>query len=142
MKAKPASGVGTNGGGFTLLEVMLALGIFVVAGVSLMVTLNNIARISTETVDEARVTGQLRTLLTEVSRQPRIEPMEKVTDPDPGGIVYRVMVEPAEFTTAKGEKLADMFRIEITAFRKKPGGGQEVIEVAETLRYGQMLSGR
>ncbi|MCB1061337.1 MAG: hypothetical protein KDN20_00285 [Verrucomicrobiae bacterium] len=138
---------------FSLLEVILALGVFAVAGVSLMVALNDIAKASTESVDEARVTSQLRTLLTYYSRQPRIEPFEKIDSPsrlmgfpdelpDSSGIAYRVLVEPAEFTTAKGEKLNDMFRIEITALRKLPGSGEEVIEKAETLRYGQFNLGR
>ncbi len=126
----------SNRGGFSLLEVILALGVFVVAGVGLMTALNSLAKASTESVDESRVTGQLRTLLTEVSRQPFLQPDETVTDPDPYGISYRILVEPAEFTTAKGEELEDMFRIEITAFRRR-GGRDEVIEVAETLRYGQ-----
>lgn len=122
-------------GGFSLLEVILAMGVFLVAGVGLMTALNSLAKASTESVDEARVTAQLRSLLTEVSRQPRIEPTETVTDPDPYGISYRILVEETEFTNVVGEDLTDLFRIQITAFR----GRNEVIEVAETLRYGQQL---
>ncbi len=119
---------------------MLALAVFAIAGVGLMTALNSLAKGSAESVDEARVTGQLRTFLTEIARQPRVEPTDTVTDPDPHSISYRVLVEPAEFTSVKGEKLENLFLVRVTAFRRR-AGREEVIEVAETLRYGEFLSG-
>ncbi|MCB1091119.1 MAG: hypothetical protein KDL87_06295 [Verrucomicrobiae bacterium] len=120
---------------FSLLEVVLALALFGLAAVGLMGALNQVSRFTVDTVDEAWITERLRSLLTEISKNPRLEPGEIKFDPDRNGIGFLALIERYEPKSAKGETLQNLLQIKVTAVRPLGGGRSEVIGEAQTLRY-------
>lgn len=120
---------------FSLLEVVLALAVFGISAVALMGALNEVSRHTLDTVEESWVTERLRSLLTEISKNPQVQPGELTFDPDLSGIAYTALIEEYEARSAKGESLRNLLRIKVTAVRPLGGGRSEVVEEAETLRY-------
>ncbi|MCB1235633.1 MAG: hypothetical protein KDM91_11225 [Verrucomicrobiae bacterium] len=137
MRASPPST--RAGAGFSLLEVVLALGLFTMAAVSLVGALNDIGRYTADSVRESWVTEKLRSTLIEVGKNPRLEEMRVSFDPDASGTFVSVEVERFEARSVKGENLPNLYRIKAVVARKRPGGHEEVLGEAETLRYLPMF---
>jgi prepilin-type N-terminal cleavage/methylation domain-containing protein len=115
---------------FSLLEVVLALALFGLAAVALMSALNEVSRHTLETVEESWITERLRSLLTEYSRSPELEPGQVEIDPGREGVGYRVTIERLEPRSATGAVLTDLLRVKVVALR-----GPEIVAEAETWRY-------
>jgi hypothetical protein len=124
-----------RGAAFSLLEVVLALGLFGLAAVGLMGALNEVSRHTLDTVEESWVTERLRSLLTEISKNPQVQPGEISFDADRNGISYKALIEVHEPVSAKGETLRNLVHIRVTALRDLGRGRTEVVSEAETLRY-------
>jgi hypothetical protein len=120
---------------FSLLEVVLALGLFGLAAVGLMGALNEVSRHTLDTVEESWITEHLRSLLTEISKNPQVQPGEISFDADRNGISYTAVIEQHEPVSAKGETLQNLLHIKVTALRNLGKGRTEVVGEAETLRY-------
>lgn len=120
---------------FSLLEVVLALGLFGLAAVGLMGALNEVSRYTLDTVQESWVSERLRSLLTEISKNPQLQPGELAFDADRSGIAFRATIERHEPRSPKGTTLTNLLHIRVTALRDLGGGRTEVIDEAETLRY-------
>ncbi len=104
-------------GGFTLLEVMLALAIFILAGVSLVIALNRIFDVAVETDQIDRMRVDLSTRLAE-SRLIRLAPGSESLAPGYNNITYKKTIEPLILTNLDGQPLANLYRVRITAYSK------------------------
>jgi hypothetical protein len=125
-------------GAFTLLEAILALGLFAVAVVGLFQALNDISLATIESAEASQVTERMRTYLTEILRNPRLLPGETETDPDESGFVYRAIVEEMPMQTQEGKEMRQMYTVRVQALRQMPKGGADVIDQAETFRYAPL----
>jgi len=127
-----------SSGGFTLLEIIFSLALFVMAAVGLMGALNEIGLASIESGDAARLTRTLRSHLTEVTREGLLKPGEFETEADAQGIRLRTVVEELSLRNEAGLELPEMFRIEVTAFRGS--SGSDPLDRAETWIYRPLYS--
>ena len=125
--------------GFSLLEAVLALAVFSFAVVSLVKALNEISLATSESAETLEISEQLRSYLTEVLYNPNIEAGQAETGPDELGLWYQSVVEPVDdLQNFAGSTLANLYRVEIRAVRKTGGGREEIVDQAETLRYGPL----
>lgn len=130
MKAKSKSKAG-----FSLLEVIMAMGLFAIAAVALAEALNMISVAVTESIDEAEVRELLRGQLLLATRDPDIEPEVRETNEDEQGYFFRienVLITPEN---QDGETLADLYEVTVTAFRRGPLGQTEELDFASTYVY-------
>jgi len=121
--------------GFTLLEVILALAIFVAAAVALAGAMNTIGLSVVESSYQARVRGQLRSHLVETSRDPGLRPGRTDSLIDGDGVFYRIDVERFEATNEEGTPLERIFEVRVTAIRQAANGREQIIDQASTLTY-------
>ena len=125
--------------GFTLLEAILALGVFGIACLSLFRALNEISLTTVESAENSVVTERMRSYLTEILRNPRLLPGETETEPDSEGYVFRALVEELPLQTETGKQLRQMYTVRIEALRSPPGGGNlEIVDEAETYRFAPL----
>ena len=139
MNILPSSPARQRTGGFTLLEIIFALALFVMAAVGLMAALNEIGMASLESGESARLTRMLRSHLTEATRQAQLRPGEFDTEANAEGIRLRTVVEELELQSQDGIDLPEMYRIEVTAFR---GSRREPLDRAETWIYRPLYAPR
>lgn len=128
-----------KGRAFTLLELLMAMALFTIAAVSLAEALNLISLTVSESIDDAEVRESLRATVVEVTRDPNLEEGIRETNPDGRGVFYRIQVERAELRNEEGELLENLFDVRVTALRRKPGGGNEVLDSAATLANALLL---
>lgn len=120
--------------GFTLLEVILAMGVFAIAAVALMGALNLISVSVVETIDESEVREQLRSQLISVSRDRQIREKQLETPINAKGIFFRTVVERnQQHNNAEGVLLENLFEVTVTAIRREPNGREIEIDSASTL---------
>lgn len=125
--------------GFTLLEIIFALALFVMAAVGLMAALNEIGMATLESGESARLTRMLRSQLTEVTHGGRLLPGEFESDTNEPGIRLRTVVEAMSMQSQTGVDLPEMFRVEVTAYR---GSLREPLDRAETWIYRPLYAPR
>lgn len=107
--------------GFTLLESLLALAIFSLAGGAIVTAINRMGTISIQARQDRGVERALESLLLE---NEAIRPLlAKTVDPPPGpdGIRYQVKTEPANLRDQQGKPLAGLWRLEATATWQENG---------------------
>lgn len=126
-------------GGFTLLEIIFAMALFVMVAVGLMGALNEIGMASLESGEAARLTRTLRSHLTEVTREGVLRPGEFETEANADGIRLRTVVEELSLQSEFGFDLTEMYRVEVTAVRGSRG---ESLDRAETWVYRPLYSPR
>jgi len=100
--------------GFMLLEVVLALSIFVIAVVGLLKILNIGLMADYEQRRFTNMRLNLQSLLDEALANPPVEASSEVT-PDGFHIRYHREIRPAEPTLSGGRKLRHIFKITVTA---------------------------
>ena len=125
-------------GAFTLLEAILALGIFAIAVVGLFRALNDISLATIESAEASQVTERMRTYLTEVLRNPRLLPGETETVPDESGFIYKATVEEIPMQTQEGKEMRQMYTVRVQALRQMPRGDVNIIDQAETFRFAPL----
>jgi prepilin-type N-terminal cleavage/methylation domain-containing protein len=119
--------------GFTILELLMAMALFAIAGVSLAEALNLISLTVTETIEESELREQLRAVMLEVTRDPNLTAETRETEPNTEGLAFRIDIERLELNNEEGESLANMFSVKVTALRIQSGGRKETLDSASTI---------
>lgn len=120
--------------GFMLMEAMVAIAIFAVAVVGLARVLNSTAKFAAEARAAGEVTRKMESLLEEAMHMPAMEPGQWPVEADERGLAFLTVIEEAEVTNQDGIVLEGVFKIEITAERRRPGRGPDVWKI-NTLAY-------
>lgn len=107
--ARPASG-------FVLLEVILALALFVLVAVGMTQALGQMARTSTTARQEAQVLRQLESVLAEVRHQPELKKGSFDFPVNEQGIAATATVQEVELYTKDKVKLDHMFLVRAEAW--------------------------
>jgi len=119
--------------GFTILELLMAMALFAIAAVSLAEALNVISLTVTETIEDAELREQLRAVMLEVTRDPNLTAETRETEPNEQGLAFRIDIERLELDNEKGESLANLFSVKVTALKVQSGGRKESLDSASTI---------
>tara|TARA_Y100000766_G_scaffold281488_1_gene293094 strand:+ start:1245 stop:1679 length:435 start_codon:yes stop_codon:yes gene_type:complete len=131
-------------GGFVLMEVMIALTVFSMVGVSYMVALNDVADILREMRSEAKVGRILHSELMKYATLPEIQELEELIDlEEMSELEIQVIIKPLEdvveeqrMTTEKGRVMQQMFHLQVIGTWYENREYQE--RTAETWRYARL----
>ena len=124
--------------GMTLLEVLLAVAVFGIAGTALVGALNQLA----EAVLDGRQIRQMEltveSLIDEYSKVPQLQQVEQDIKAGTDGISYHVSVQPVrDIRNQENRELQGLFRIKVRGQWKS--AGEPLIIDAEVLRYAGSL---
>ena len=131
-------------GGFVLMEVMIALTVFSMVGVSYMVALNDVADILREMRSEAKVGRILHSELMKYATLPEIQELEELIElEEMSELEIQVIIKPLEdvveeqrMTTEKGRVMQQMFHLQVIGTWYENREYQE--RTAETWRYARL----
>ena len=131
-------------GGFVLMEVMIALTVFSMVGVSYMVALNDIADILREMRSDAKMGRILHSELMKYASLPEIQELEEVIElEEKNDLQIQVIIRPLEdvveeqrMTTEKGRVMQQMFHLQVIGTWYENREYQE--RTAETWRYARL----
>ncbi len=114
-------------GGFMLLEIVIAVGIFAFAVVGLATAMNRLIDVELVSREELRVRMELDSKLAEARLA---EVREGTTDlgEDASGLRYRLDIAPLELRNADDELLEGLFLLKVSAIK-----GDEVLQSAEII---------
>jgi type II secretory pathway pseudopilin PulG len=118
--------------GFVLLEVILAAGIFALAGTSLAVALSNLAKTWHQARQVEAVRVGLESRLAEL-RVTRLREGNETSDPDARGVVYETTVTRLEISNDEKIVLTGLYEISVSARWRE--GGEEQREKASVYVY-------
>lgn len=110
----------------------MAMALFAIAAVSLAEALNVISLTVVETIEDAELREQLRAVMLEVSRDPNLTAETRETEANDEGLAFRIEIERLEFDNEKGESLANLFSVKVTALRLQSGGRKTTLDTAST----------
>lgn len=119
-------------GAFILMEVVIAVAIFALAGVGLAVAINDMGEVFNESRQEAEVRRRLETLLTE-ARLRGVAPGKSALEPDAMGVVYETETAVLPLENKDRMVLTGLYRITVKALWKR--GTEEREEAAEIYVY-------
>ena len=102
------------GGGYILLELIIALGMFAIGVLGLARALNTSVEVANILNRDQRVRIGLRSFLEEVRRKPLAEITVSVADAATG-VTYTSSAEPVVLTTTRGGQLSDLYNLTVTA---------------------------
>lgn len=125
--------------GFSLFEVLAAMGLFVIAAVSLAEALNVISLTVSESIEETEIRELLRGQLLLATRDPDIQEEVRETNENEQGVFFKiesVLITPENF---EGQTLADLYEVRVTAYKRGPLGREQEIDVASTYVYPGMF---
>ena len=127
--------------GFTLLELLMAMGVFAIAAVALANAINQISLSVAESAEEVAVREQLRGILLEATRSNDLAEGSRTID-NGQGIVFQINVEKLNLRNRQAETLDDIY--EVTAIARRELGGQrsEIVESADTWVFRDMFGNR
>jgi hypothetical protein len=124
-------------GGFLLLEMVLALGVFGIAATGFVVALHRMSGTASLAQSELRITRILDSALDETLSLPVLEEGTTNTSVGETGIELDTTISLLEeLENEDGQLLQEMYRIEIIAKWFENGQWQE--RMVETWRYGRM----
>ena len=103
-----------NKHGFVLMEVILAIGIFAVAGIALAIALNELAKTYHQSRQVEAIRIELESRLAEARVGRIIEGSEK-SEPDARGVVYEKTITRLEISNDDKIVLMGLYEISITA---------------------------
>jgi type II secretory pathway component PulJ len=127
-----------NRRGFVLMEVLLAMAFFGLAGVGLARAINMAARAANETRIELSMLNKLQSALTEAHKTAQLEEGSFIVGPDTLGVSIKTEFIPMEeLENMDGQLLQDMWLVRCTAFWESTAG-EELEMVAETFRYAPL----
>ena len=126
---------------FTLLELLMALGLFAIAAVSLANAINLISLSVAESVEDVEVREQLRGVLLETSRNPNLEEGSRTVSTG-RGIICEVEVERLDLENREARTLDEIYEVRVTARRELGGQSSEFVDSADTLVYREMFGAR
>jgi type II secretory pathway component PulJ len=116
--------VTTRGHGFVLLEVILATGIFALAGIGLAVALNNLAQTYHQSRQVEAVRIELESRLTE-ARVGRVREGSEQSEADARGVVYEKIITQLQISNDEQIVLTGLYEISITARWQEGGASQQ-----------------
>jgi Tfp pilus assembly protein PilV len=126
--------------GFLLLEVLLALGVFMMAVTGFTIALHRTSDLATATQRQLRITRLLESALIKAMSMPVLEEgttSENVAEMANEGMEIETTIEPMEeIENEDGQMLQEMYRVEVVARWFENGIPQE--EMAETWRYSRL----
>ncbi len=127
--------------GFTLLELLMAMGVFAIAAVALANAINQISLSVAESAEEVAVREQLRGILLEATRSNDLVEASRTID-NGQGIVFQINIEKLNLKNREGQTLDDIY--EVTAIARRELGGQraEIVESADTWVFKDMFDNR
>ena len=131
-------------GGFVLMEVMIALTVFSMVGVSYMVALNDIAEILREMRRDAKMGRILHSELMKYATLPEIEELEESYDlEEKPELKIQIVIRPLEdvveeqrMTTEKGRVMQQMYHVQVIGTWREDR--KEYERTAETWRYARL----
>ena len=103
-------------GGFALLEIVMALGLFSLVAVGMTRALDQIARTSKQTRQEAQVLRVLESVLAEVAHQPELKAGGVSFPKTADGVDANASIEKIRLFTQDKVELDKMFRIRAEAW--------------------------
>ena len=132
-------------GGFVLLEIIIAIGLFAAVAVSLVKALHMTSKTAVVIQDGMRIDRVLRSAMVEALANPYLkEGTEKVSIAELTGDdsslfsgEIETIVEPLELENEDGQLLQNMYRIAVI-FYWRGGDGEWQEQRAETWRYGSL----
>jgi len=127
----------SNHRGFTLLEAILATGIFVMAAVGLIQALNLSGIATQEAAEKADINRHLRSILTETTRKPGFQLVERTFPDRMPGIVFKTTFEEAGLSSQTGESLVGLYQVTATAIDTRKDN-EEILGSVETLIYAPL----
>lgn len=113
-----------DGGGYILLELVIALTIFSIAVLGLAKTLNTSMEVINILNRDNLVRIGMRSFIEEIRRKPLAELSTTYTD-TVHEITYTSSAEPVSLTTTRGGTLADLYNLKIVATYTVAGQPQE-----------------
>lgn len=125
--------------GFSLLEVLAAMGLFVIAAVSLAEALNVISLTVSESIEETEIRELLRGQLLLATRDPDLQEEVRETNENEQGVYFKIEAALVTPSNHAGEPLGDLYEVRVTAYRRDPIGRSEEIDVASTYVYPGMF---
>ncbi len=127
---------GKRGRGFTLMEVVLALGVFSLAAVALTEALSQMGLATLESAESAWRLEVVRAYLEEVGKAPEIEPGTNVIRLENTEHFVRITVEPVEvYVKDQSAPLPDLYQVSVQLFRTARGNEEQLLEQGSTYRY-------
>ena len=119
---------------FSLLEIVIALTVFVIAITGLFSALQQIGMNSAAFAQDREIQYGLEAILAEARHLPVSEmTFERVDETQ--GVRYTMTVEPANLANVDGEALDDLYLLRAAADFDSMGGGGTQIEAAEIYVY-------
>ncbi len=120
--------------GLTLFEVLLALGVFGLAALALVKTINLMGELTLESRMLRQVEQGLESVIDEYGKVPGLGELNEEIKADGKGVAYRVIIRPVEGLRNKdGRELQGFFSIRAIATWKN--GGRPMQMEAETMRF-------
>jgi type II secretory pathway pseudopilin PulG len=117
-------GVAGGRGGFVLLEIVMALGLFALVAVGMTQALDQIAQTSRLARQEAQLLRALDSALAEVVHQPEFKKTSYRFPRSGDGIDAAAVIERVELRTREKSLLDKMYRVQVDAWIKD---GSEVV---------------
>lgn len=133
-------------GGYVLMEIVIAMGLFATVAVSLVKALHMTSNTASTIQDEIRIEQILDSALTDILSTPRLEEgspppvdLTEITGDDTSFFEgeIKTIVEPLELENEDGQLLQNMFRIKVVFYWRGPDGKWQE-QSAETWRYGSL----
>lgn len=118
------SGASAQPGGYILLELIIALGMFAIGVLGLARALNTSVEVANILNRDQRVRVGLRSFLEEVRCKPLTEMTVSVADAATG-VTYTSSTERVVLTTTRGGQLSDLYNLTVTASYAVGGEARE-----------------
>ncbi len=120
--------------GITLLEVLLALGVFGVAALALVKTIHLMGELTLESRTLRQVEQGLESIIDEYGKVPGLQEMNEEIKADSKGVAYRVIIRPVEnLRNREGRELQGFYSIRAVASWKD--GSVKKSREAEVIRF-------
>ena len=120
--------------GLTLFEVLLALGVFGVAALALVKTIQLMGQLTLESRTLRQVEQGLESIIDEYGKVPALSEINEEIKADGKGVAYQVVIRPVEGLRNKdGRELQGFFSIRAIATWKDNGRPMQM--EAETVRF-------
>ncbi|MEM1443081.1 MAG: prepilin-type N-terminal cleavage/methylation domain-containing protein [Verrucomicrobiota bacterium] len=126
-------------GGFSLLELLMAMAVFAIAAVSLSQALSLISLTVVESIETSELREQMHGLLLEEGRNPQIREGSRKTEELENGVYFEVEVSQYQAENREGAPLNNLFEVTVTAFRRDSAQGTIELGNAATLVNSTLL---
>jgi type II secretion system protein I len=119
----------SSAAGFTLFEVLIALGVFVMAVTGLAVALDSAVRAAVEARERALARIVLESRLAAAMSDPPANGKRVIDARDNNGIRVEEWLDPFEAKTTNGSPVTGLWKLKISADFGRTAGGRESAEI-------------